>query len=286
MVDLVSRSLSAAERIFEVIDAEPEIKDEPDALPMPELNGEVELKNVTFGYDKFKPVLKNLSVKIAPCEMIGLVGKSGVGKTTTINLILRLYDVDKGKILFDGKNIKKVRYQDLRRQIGIVLQDTFLFNGSVGENISYAKPEASREEIIIAAKAANAHEFIMNKSDGYDTNVGERGSHLSQGERQRIAIARAILHDPKILILDEATSSVDTETEQKIQEALRRLTKGRTTFAIAHRLSTLRNCHRLLVLEDGKRAELGTHKELMKKKGIFHKLVKMQTELSQLIEVG
>lgn len=210
------------------------------------------------------------------------VGHSGAGKSTTINLICRFYTAQEGELLIDGVNIKDIRLSDLRQQIGVVPQDPYLFNGTIAENIAYSKKDASIEEIIRAAKAANAHDFIVNFPDGYETQVGERGQGLSGGERQRIAIARAILHDPKILILDEATSSVDTVTEKQIQEALARLVKNRTTFAIAHRLSTLKNADRLLVLEHGKVAELGTHDELVEKKGTYYKLVEMQTELSRI----
>src|SRR5437016_12939700 len=217
--------------------------------------------------------------------MIGFVGHSCAGKSTMINLICRFYDADEGQILIDGVPIKKIPQQDLRSQIGVVLQDTFLFNGTIAENIRYAKPGATIEEIMAAAKAANAHDFIVQKPDGYDTPVGERGQSLSGGERQRIAIARAILHNPRILILDEATSSVDTDTEKQIQDAIARLIKGRTTFAIAHRLSTLRNATRLVVLKDGKVAEVGTHEELIEKKGEFHRLVEMQQEMNKIIEV-
>lgn len=285
MIDLVTNALSAAERVFDIIDTEPEIQEDTEAVSLEHIKGEIEFQGVTFGYNKFDPVIKDLSVKIAANEKIGLVGKSGAGKSTIINLICRLYDVDKGRILIDGIDLRKVKYADLRRQIGIVLQETFLFNGTIYDNIAYAKPNASREQIISAAIAANAHEFIIEKPDGYDTGVGERGDRLSGGEKQRIAIARAILRDPRILILDEATSSVDTETEKKIQEALSTLTTGRTTIAIAHRLSTLRNCHRLLVIEDGRVVESGTHAELMEKEGAFYKLVSMQKELSEIIAV-
>jgi ATP-binding cassette subfamily B protein len=214
------------------------------------------------------------------------VGQSGVGKTTITNLICRFYDVDDGAILLDGNDLRKLRLRDLRRHIGIVPQEPYLFNGTVFENIAYAKPDATRQEVIRAGVVANAHGFIMRQPDGYDTRVGERGAQFSAGERQRIAIARAILHDPKILILDEATSSVDTETEELIQEALERLVKGRTTFAIAHRLSTLRNANRLLVLKEGKVAEYGTHEELLAKKGVYHGLVEMQSHLSAATMVG
>ena len=285
MIDLVTNALSAAERVFDIIDTEPEIQEDTEAVSLEHIKGEIEFQGVTFGYNKFDPVIKDLSVKIAANEKIGLVGKSGAGKSTIINLICRLYDVDKGRILIDGIDLRKVKYADLRRQIGIVLQETFLFNGTIYDNIAYAKPNASREQIISAAIAANAHEFIIEKPDGYDTGVGERGDRLSGGEKQRIAIARAILRDPRILILDEATSSVDTETEKKIQEALSTLTTGRTTIAIAHRLSTLRNCHRLLVIEDGRVVESGTHAELMENEGAFYKLVSMQKELSEIIAV-
>ena len=215
--------------------------------------------------------------------MIGLVGHSGAGKTTIINLLSRFYDPVEGEILIDGVPMHKIKVNDLRRQLGIVLQEPFLFPGSIAENIAYANPSAPPEAIMRAAKAANAHDFIMRFPDGYDTQVGERGVKLSGGERQRLSIARAVLHDPRILILDEATASVDTETEKQIQEAITRLIKGRTTFAIAHRLSTLRNADRLLVMDKGKLAELGTHDELMQKEGgTFRRLVEMQTEINKL----
>jgi len=285
IADYLSRSFAAAERVFEVLDSTPDVPDAKDAKPTPRIEGRVEFKNVTFGYEKHKPVLKEVSFKAAPGEMIGLVGKSGAGKSTTINLVCRFYDPQEGQVLIDGVDLRELRQQDLRSQIGIVLQDTFLFSGTILENIAYAKPDATREEIMTAAKAANAHDFVCQKPDGYDTQVGERGQALSAGERQRISIARAILHDPRILILDEATSSVDTETEKQIQEAIARLVQGRTTFAIAHRLSTLRNASRLLVLKEGKIVEDGTHEELVAKKGEFYRLVNIQQEMSKIIAV-
>ena len=285
MIENISSSLSATERIFDIIDTEPEIKDAEDAISKPAIKGKIEFRNVTFGYDPFKPVIKDLNFEIQENEIIGLVGKSGAGKSTLINLVCRLYEMDKGSIKIDGADIKKIKQKDLRKQIGVVLQETFLFNGTIFDNIAYARPEATTEEVISAANAANAHEFILKKPDGYDTNVGERGNNLSGGEKQRIAIARAILRDPRILILDEATSSLDTETEAKIQQALKNLTKGRTTIAIAHRLSTLRNCHRLFVMNDGTLKEQGTHKELMAKKGAFYDLVSIQNKLSKIIAI-
>jgi ATP-binding cassette, subfamily B, bacterial len=285
MVQMVSNSLSAAERVFAVIDATPDIRDASDAVAMPNITGSIEFRTVTFGYNKFKPVIHNLEISIASKEKIGLVGRSGAGKSTIINLLCRLYDTDSGEILINGIDIKKIRSADLRSQIGVVLQETFLFNGTIFDNIAYAKPKASRDEVIDAAIAANAHEFVVAKPDGYDTEVGERGVRLSGGEKQRIAIARAILRDPAILILDEALSSVDTQTENKIQEALANLTKGRTTIAIAHRLSTLRTYHRLFVIENGTCVESGTHEQLMDKKGAFFDLVKMQERLSQIAPV-
>ena len=254
-------------------------------LPMPDVAGQVTFKDVTFGYDKSKPVLHEIDLDVAPGEMVGLVGKSGVGKTTTVNLICRFYEVDHGAIEIDGVDSRKIRLEDLRSQIGIVPQEPFLFSGTIAENISYGKPGASFKEIMGAAQAANAHNFIVAKPDGYDTQVGERGNNLSGGEKQRVAIARAILHDPRILILDEATSSVDVETEKHIQEAIARLIKGRTTFAIAHRLSTLRNADRLVVLESGRVVEIGTHSELMEKRGVFYSLVQLQQHTAEIIGV-
>ncbi len=281
----MTRAFAGAERIFEVIDTPAEAYRDPNAHPISNIKGEVSFKEVTFGYDKSKPVLHGINLDVSPGEMVGLVGRSGVGKTTTVNLICRFYDVDRGTIEIDGIPIQKIRLENLRSQIGIVPQEPFLFSGTVAENISYGKPGASFEEIMEAAVAANAHNFIVAKSDGYDTQVGERGSELSGGEKQRIAIARAILHDPKILILDEATSSVDVETEKQIQEAIARLTQGRTTFAIAHRLSTLRNADRLVILEGGRIVEIGTHNDLMAKKGIFYELVRLQQQTSEIIAV-
>lgn len=278
----MTRALAGAERIFEVIDAQNEPYSSPQATSVPHIRGEVELKNVTFGYDRYKPVLKEVSLKVKAGEMIGLVGKSGVGKTTLINLLCRFYDPQEGEILIDGLDARQIRLEDLRSQIGIVLQEPFLFNGTIAANIAYARPEATRQEIIAAARAGNAHNFILAKADGYDTQVGERGTRLSVGERQRISIARAILHNPRILILDEATASVDTETERQIQEAIARLIEGRTTFAIAHRLSTLRNASRLVVIDEGKVAEVGTHDELLARRGIYRRLVDMQTQISKL----
>jgi ATP-binding cassette subfamily B protein len=283
IADWLGRALTAAERVFEVLDADPDVRDQEDAIALPHVRGEVEFRGVAFGYDKSRRVVEDLSLHVQPGEMIGLVGHSGAGKTTLINLISRFYDPIEGSILIDGVDMRHVRLNDLRSQLGIVLQEPFLFPGTISENIAYAKPSASPEEIMRAAKAANAHDFVMRFPDGYDTQVGERGVKLSGGERQRLSIARAILHDPRILILDEATASVDTETEKQIQEAIGRLIKGRTTFAIAHRLSTLRNADRLVVIDKGKIAEIGTHDELMEKEGgIFRRLVEMQTEINKL----
>ncbi len=279
-----SRAMAGAERIFEVMDTESEKYADRDVHHG--IVGEVEFDNVRFGYDKSNPVLKGITFTAKPGEMIGLVGKSGAGKSTTINLICRFYEPDAGTIKIDGRDYRDIALQDMRGQIGIVLQEPFLFNGTIAENIAYGKPGASFEEILEAAKAANAHNFVLSKPDGYDTMVGERGSKLSGGERQRISIARAILHNPRILILDEATSSVDVETEKQIQEAIGRLIQGRTTFAIAHRLSTLRNASRLVVLEKGEIAEIGTHAELMENQGVFYKLVQAQSAINEIIGVG
>jgi ATP-binding cassette subfamily B protein len=279
----MTRAFAGAERIFEVIDTPPEAYEDPEAVALPRLEGRVHFRQAGFGYDKSKPVLHDLELEIQPGEMIGLVGRSGVGKTTTVNLLARFYDVDHGSIEIDGIDLRKIRLRDVRRQIGIVPQEPVLFSGTIAENIGYGKPGAALVEIVAAARVANAHGFILSKPDGYDTQVGERGSTLSGGERQRVAIARAILHDPRILILDEATSSVDVETERQIQEAIGRLVQGRTTVAIAHRLSTLRHASRLVVLEGGRIVEVGTHEELMAKKGTFYELVRLQQQVSEAI---
>ncbi len=286
MWDWTARCLAAAERVFEVMDSPLEEEQPESKTHLADVKGHVRFNKVTFGYDKNRPVLHEIDIDVQPGEMIGLVGPSGAGKSTMINLLCRFYIAQEGSIEIDGVDIRELSLEDLRRQIGVVPQESYLFSGTIAENIAYAKADATPEEIIRAAKAANAHDFIVSFPDGYETQVGERGQSLSGGERQRVAIARAILHNPKILILDEATSAVDTATEKQIQEALMRLVKDRTTFAIAHRLSTLHNASRLLVLDKGKQVELGTHEELVAKNGTYANLVKMQTELTGLVAVG
>lgn len=270
--------MNSAQRMFEIIDAVPEVKEVPDPIRPEELKGEIELKNVTFGYEAHKPILKNISFHVKAGEVFGIVGRSGAGKSTLVNLISRLYDTQEGEVLVDGVNVKQYGFRELRKNVAMVSQETYIFVGTVAENIAYARPEATREEIIRAAVQANAHDFICKMPEGYDTLLGSSSRSLSGGEKQRISIARAILADPKILILDEATSAVDTETELAIQKSLERLEKGRTVLSIAHRLSTLRNATHLIVLDDGKLTESGTHEELLAKKGTYYKLSELQTK--------
>ena len=276
--DWYTNCMNSSQRIFEIIDRKTDVPESEKPVEMPQMHGEIELCDVTFEYEPNKPVLHGVNLKIKPGEMIGLVGHSGAGKSTITNLITRLYDVTDGAIKIDGVDIRDIKTSDLRSHIGMVLQDTFLFAGTVAENIAYAKPDATRQDIIAAAKLANAHDFIMKLPDGYETMLGKRKNNLSGGEKQRLSIARAVLVNPKILILDEATASVDTETERRIQEALERLVKGRTTIAIAHRLSTLRNADRLVVVDHGRIAEVGTHEELEEKKGVYYDLLQIQKE--------
>jgi len=264
-------------KIFEILEEEPEVADVE--LPIDiRIEGDVSVRHISFGYDSYKPVLEDISFEVKQGEMIGIVGHSGCGKTTLINLIMRLYDVSAGEILIDDVNIKDISQNALRGQMGVVLQETHLFAGTIRDNIKYAAPFATNEEVIRAAKLANAHDFIMSLPEGYNTIVGEKGSSLSGGERQRIAIARALIHDPRILILDEATAALDTETEKQIQDAIDRVVENRTTFVIAHRLSTLRNADKLIVIDHGKLAEFGTHRELLDMKGIYYKLVTAQQQ--------
>ena len=282
----LNRAATSAQRIFEILDTPPAIFSKAAAQPASGVRGKVELRDVSFSYDGVRKVLKDVDLVIQPGEMIGLAGPSGGGKTTMVNLICRFYDVLTGQILIDDVDVRDYDLEQLRTRIGVVLQEPFLFHGTVAENIAYGKPGATLKQIIAAAKAANAHDFIVGFPDGYDILVGERGQSLSGGERQRISIARAILNDPIILILDEATSSVDTETEKLIQEALDRLVADRTTIAIAHRLSTLRKADRLVILEKGVVIEEGAHRELAAKEGgLYAKLLRMQTEMQSVMAV-
>jgi ATP-binding cassette, subfamily B, bacterial len=274
--------LAAGQRVFELLDSTNALEQPEHPVALSSMQGHIELRNVNFGYDPYAPVLKNVSLSIPPGTFVGIVGKSGSGKSTLVNLICRFYDPQEGEVLVDGVNVKDVAESDLRRQIGLVLQEPFLFRSTIAENIAYGRPDADPLRIINAAKAANAHDFICKKTNGYDTRLGENGAGLSGGEKQRLSIARALLTDPQVIILDEATSSVDTESEQRIQEALATVCKGRTTLAIAHRLSTLKNADIIYVVDEGKIAEHGTHEGLLQKDGIYARLVKIQTELTRL----
>ncbi|MCH5265420.1 MAG: ATP-binding cassette domain-containing protein [Lachnospiraceae bacterium] len=273
-----SDSINAAQRMFEIMDAVPDIQEIENPVELKQPKGEIDLHHVTFGYDINNPVLKDVNLHVKEGEMLGIVGRSGAGKTTLVNLISRLYDTDEGTISIDGEDVRNLAFHDLRRNVAMVSQDTYIFMGTVAENIAYANPKATREDIIQAAMLASAHEFIANMPDGYDTVIGASGKDLSGGEKQRISIARAVLANPKILILDEATASVDTETEKAIQKSLNYLVKGRTTLSIAHRLSTLRDADRLVVIDNGKIVEEGTHSELEALRGIYFKLMELQTK--------
>lgn len=276
----IANSMISIQRVYEILNQVPEISDQKDSVEH-KIEGNIEFENVSFGYNSYDHVLNDINFKVQKGEMIGLVGRSGSGKSTLTNLVCRFYDVNEGSVKIDGVDIRNIQQSSLTSQIGVVLQENFLFAGPLYENIRYSKPDATYEEVIRAAKIANAHEFIINLPDGYDSWVAEGGGNFSGGEKQRIAIARAILCDPAILILDEATSALDVETEAQIQEALQRLIEGRTTFAIAHRLSTLKNANRLFVMDKGKIVEMGTHDELLRKKGIYFSLVMAQRTMAK-----
>ena len=276
LTSMYTSAMAGAERVFGMMDQEPDVKDRPDAIQLPPLKGEVLFENVSFEYIKGKLVLENINLTVQPGETIAILGATGSGKSTMIYLLPRFYDVTSGRVLIDGYDVREVSLKSLRKQIGISLQEVFLFSTTIKENIAYGRPDTALSEIIKVAKAAQAHEFIMSFPDGYDTFVGERGATLSGGQKQRIAIARALLMDPKILIMDASTSFVDTETESKIQKALEALFKNRTTLVITQRLSTIKTANRIIILKDGKICEAGTHEELLAKNGIYTRIYKTQ----------
>ncbi|MBW0170864.1 MAG: ABC transporter ATP-binding protein/permease [Hydrogenophaga sp.] len=280
IVSVTQKAASGAKRIFDILDHVSNVPEPAQPVPLQQVQGGLQMEDVSFRYGS-RTVIRNLSLEIRPGEMIGLVGHSGSGKSTLVNLLCRFYDVSEGSIRIDGVDVRRVAVADFRRHIGLVLQEPFLFFGTIAENIAYGKPDATRAEIVAAARAAHAHEFILRLPQGYDSLVGERGQGLSGGERQRISIARALLIDPRILILDEATSSVDTETEKEIQKALDNLVQGRTTIAIAHRLSTLRKADRLVVMDRGQVVEIGPHDELMAQRGAYWRLYEAQARKEQ-----
>ena len=264
--------------MFALLDQPEEPADLPEAEELTDVQGEVEARHVSFGYLPGRTVLHNLSLKAEPGQTIAIVGHTGAGKTTIINLLMRFYDVDSGEIRVDGKEVHQLTRRSLRRAYAMVLQDTWVFQGTIFENIAYGKEGATREEVIAAAKAARIHEYIMRLPDGYDTVISEDGGNISKGQKQLLTIARAMLYNTQMLILDEATSNVDTNTEQKVQKAMQELMRGKTSFVIAHRLSTIQNADKILVMEHGDVMEQGTHAELMRKKGVYYKLYASQFE--------
>jgi ABC-type multidrug transport system fused ATPase/permease subunit len=267
----------AGERVFEVLDVEPEVRDAPDAYPLPPISGRVDFDAVRFGYGETE-ILHGIDLHVSPGQTVAFVGETGAGKTSMVNLLLRFADVWSGRVAIDGHDVRAVTQESLRSQLGIVLQDTFLFAGSVRANIAFGRPEATPEEVERAAREVGAHAFVDGLADGYETEIGERGASLSTGQRQLLAFARALLADPRILILDEATSSVDTQTERQIQEALRRLLRGRTSFVIAHRLSTIREADTVVVMRQGRIVEQGSHDELLARGGYYRRLYQGQWE--------
>jgi ATP-binding cassette subfamily B multidrug efflux pump len=270
--------MAGGQRAFEVLDTQPEIEDKPGALPIPPIKGEVTFEDVRFSYISGIPVLRNINLHVSPGQNVALVGQTGSGKTTITALIARLYDVTSGSVKIDGIDVRDVQRISINRQMGVVLQDPFLFSGTVKDNLRYGRPEATDEEIIEGAKAVGAHEFILQFENGYDTVLVERGQNISLGQRQLLSFARAIIANPKILVLDEATAKVDSTTEVSIQRALNKLMKGRTSFVIAHRLSTIRGADRIIVLQDGKIVEDGTHEKLVARNGVYSSLYKMTYE--------